>query len=162
MFGIGSRRLERKLRQHGKPARATVLSTRRKVSGLYQTSDPFYQSPPTEATRALWTMTVRVEPDGEPPFEATLDAWLWEAERPRMEWLIPVLYDPSDHRKVVFDHSAEARNAANQATFDMRERWMQEQARNPLDRLTELMQLRDSGALSDADYEAQKRKLLGL
>ena len=62
VFGIGSRRLKRKLRQHGKPAMAMVLSTRRKVSGLYQTSDPFYQTPPTEATRALWTMTVSVQP----------------------------------------------------------------------------------------------------
>ncbi|WP_156623064.1 SHOCT domain-containing protein [Mycobacterium sp. 1164966.3] len=139
---------------------AMVLSTRRKVSGLYQTSDPFYQTPPTEATRALWTMTVRVQPDGEAPFEANLDAWLWEAERPRMDWFVSVLYDPSDHRRVVLDQSAEARNAASQATFEMRERWMQEQA-NPLDRLTELMRLRDSGALSNADYEAQKRKLLG-
>ena len=160
MFGIGSGRLERKLRQRGKPAMATVLSVRRKVSGLYNTSDPFYQSPPTEATRALWTMTVRVEPDGEPAFEAKIDAWLWETERPRMDWLIPVLYDPSDHRKVAFDHSVEARNAANHATFVMRERWMQEQA-NPLDRLTELTELRDRGALADAEYQAQKRKLLG-
>jgi hypothetical protein len=160
VFGIGSRRLERKLRRHGKPAMAMVLSTRRKISGLYQTSDPFYQSPPTEATRALWTMTVRVQPDGEAPFEASLDAWLWEAERPPIDWFVPVPYDPSDHHNVVLDHSAEARNAANQATFDMRERWMQERA-NPLNRLAELMQLRDSGALSDADYDAQKRKLLG-
>jgi hypothetical protein len=160
VFGIGSRRLERKLRQHGKSALAAVLSTRRKVSGLYETSDPFYQSPPTEATRALWTMTVRVEPDGQAAFEAKIDAWLWESERPRMDWLIPVLYDPADHRRIVFDHSVEARNAANHATFVMRERWMQEQA-NPLDRLTELMELRDRGALADAEYESQKRKLLG-
>jgi hypothetical protein len=160
VFGIGSRRLERKLRQHGKPALAMVLSTQRKISGLYQTSDPFYQRPPTEATRAFWAMTVRVQPDCEPPFEANLDAWLWEAERPRIDWFVPVLYDPSDRRKVVFDHSAEARNAANQATFDMREQWMQDQA-SPLDRLTELMRLRDTGALSNADYEARKRRLLG-
>jgi hypothetical protein len=161
LYGIGSRRLERKLREQGKSAMATVLSSRRKVSGLYQTSDPFYQSPPTEATRALWTMTVRVEPDNEPAFEAKIDAWLWEAERPRMDWLIPVLYDPSDRRKVVFDHSVEARNAANHATFVMREQWMAEQAANPLDRLTELMDLRDRGALAEAEYQAQKRKLLG-
>lgn len=161
MFGIGSGRLERKLRQHGKPAIATVLSTRRKLSGLHETSDPFYQSPPTEVTRALWTMTVRVEPAGEPAFEAKIDAWLWESERPRMDWLVPVLYDPSDHRKIVFDHCVEARNAANHATFVMREQWMQEQAANPLDRLTELMELRERGALADAEYQAQKRKLLG-
>ncbi|HTQ17433.1 SHOCT domain-containing protein [Mycobacterium sp.] len=135
--------------------------TRRKVSGLYNTDDPFYQTAPTEATRALWAMTVRVEPHGEPAFEADIEAWLWESERPSMEWLIAVLYDPSDHGKVVFDHSAEARKAANQATFEMRERWMQEQAANPLDRLTELMALRDRGVLTGPEYEAQKRKLLG-
>jgi len=106
-------------------------------------------------------MTVRVEPHGEPAFEADIEAWLWESERPSMEWLIAVLYDPSDHGKVVFDHSAEARKAANQATFEMRERWMQEQAANPLDRLTELMALRDRGVLTGPEYEAQKRKLLG-
>jgi hypothetical protein len=160
VFGIGSGRLERKLRQHGKPAMATVLSTRRKLSGLHETSDPFYQSSPTEVTRALWTMTLRVEPEGEPAFEAKVDAWLWESERPRMEWLVPVLYDPSDRGKIVFDHSVEARNAANHATFVMREQWMQDQA-NPLNRLTELMELRDSGALADAEYQVQKRKLLG-
>jgi hypothetical protein len=160
VFGIGSGRLERKLRQHGKSAMALVLSTRRKVSGLYETSDPFYQSPPSEATPALWTMIVRVQPDGQAAFEARIDAWLWESERPRMDWLVPVLYDPSDHRKIVFDHSVEARNAANQATFVMREQWMQDQA-NPLERLTALMELRDSGALADAEYQAQKRKLLG-
>jgi hypothetical protein len=161
VFGIGNRRLERKLREQGKPAMAMVLSIRRKVSGLYKTDDPFYQTAPTEATRALWTMTVRVEPDSEPAFEASIEAWLWQAERPSMDWLIPVLYDPSNHGKVVFDHSAEARNASNQATFEMRERWMQEQAANPLDRLTELMALRDRGVLTGPEYEAQKRKLLG-
>ena len=106
-------------------------------------------------------MTVRVEPDNEPAFEARFDAWLWEAERPFLETVIPVLYDPSDRRKVAFDHSVEARNAANQATAVMRERWLEEHTANPLDRLTRLMESRDRGELTDAEYEAQKRKLLG-
>jgi hypothetical protein len=53
-------------------------------------------------------MMVRVEPGGEPPFDAELSGWL--KERPRV---VPVLYDPSDHRKVLLDKPAyEARKAA--------------------------------------------------
>jgi hypothetical protein len=161
VFGIGSRRLERKLRQRGKAAMATVLSTRRAMSGLYKSDDPFYQTPPTQATPDLWTMTVRVQPDGAPAFDAEIEAWLWQTERPWLNTVVPVLYDPSDHRRVVLDRSAEAQNAAQQATFAMRDQWLAEQARSPVDRLTELMDLRDRGALSAAEYEAQKRRLLG-
>jgi len=161
VFGFGGRRLERKLREHGRAAMATVLAARRTVSGLYQTSDWFYQSPPTQATRDMWTITVRVEPDGEPAFDVTIDAWLWNTERPWPNTFVPVFYDPADRRKVVLDHSVQALNAARQATFEARDRWLEEQAKNPLDRLTELMDLRDRGVLTDAEYEAQKRRLLG-
>jgi Short C-terminal domain len=161
VFGIGSRRLERKLRRHGTAAMATVLSTRRAMSGLYKSDDPFYQSPPTQATPDLWAMTVRVQPDGAPAFDANIEAWLWQQERPWLNTVVPVLYDPSDHRKVVLDRSAEAQKAAQQATFAMRDRWLAEQARNPVDRLTDLMNLRDRGVLTAAEYEEQKRRLLG-
>ena len=161
MFGIGGRRLERKLRQHGRAAMATVLSTRCTVGGGYSTNDPLYRRAPTQVIPALWKMALRVEPDGAPAFDAKIDAWLWDTERPWINTVVPVLYDPSDHRRVVFDHSVEARNAARQATFVMRERWMEEQAANPVDRLTELMDLHDRGVLTDAEYEAQKQKLLG-
>ena len=161
MFGIGSRRLERKLRQHGTPAMATVLSTRRAMSGFYKNDDPFYQTPPAQAAPDLWTMAVRVQPDGGPAFDAAIEAWLWQRERPWLNTVVPVLYDPSDHRKVVLDRSAEAQNGAQQATLAMREQWLAEQARNPVDRLTELMNLRDGGVLTAAEYEAQKRRLLG-
>lgn len=100
MFGIGGRRLKRKLRRHGKAA--------------------------------PWLNTV-----------------------------VAVLYDPSDQRKVILDRSPEAQKAAKQATFAMRDRWLEEQARDPVDRLTELMDLRDRGGLTADEYEAQKRKLLG-
>ena len=77
-----------------------------------------------------------------------------------------LLFPCSDHlfldrRKVVLDHSVQALTAARQATFEARDRWLEEQARNPLDRLAELMDLRDRGVLTDAEYEAQKRRLLG-
>jgi len=140
---------------------ATVLSTRRAMSGFYKNDDPFYQTPPAQAAPDLWTMAVRVQPDGGPAFDAAIEAWLWQRERPWLNTVVPVLYDPSDHRKVVLDRSAEAQNGAQQATLAMREQWLAEQARNPVDRLTELMNLRDGGVLTAAEYEAQKRRLLG-
>src|SRR5690349_1407906 len=76
VFGIGLRRRERRLRQRGIQAMAMVLTTRRKVSGMYKTDDPFYQSAPTQATPSLWEATVRVQPDGERPFDAHLEVWL--------------------------------------------------------------------------------------
>jgi Short C-terminal domain len=161
VLGFGSRRLERKLRQHGKAAMATVMSTRRAMSGVYQNDDPFYQSPPAQATPDLWTMTVRVQPDGAPAFDAEIEAWLWKTERPWLNTVVPVLYHPNDHRKVVLDRSPEAQNAAERATFAMREQLLAEQATSPVDRLTELINLRDRGVLNAAEYEAQKRRLLG-
>jgi hypothetical protein len=140
---------------------ARVLFTRRKVSGLYRSNDAFYQSPPVQATRALWTISVRVEPAAGPAFDARIDAWLYDTDRPWADTLIPVLYDPADHRKVVFDHSVEARNAAQQATFAMREQWLKEESRSPVDRLTELMQLRERGEITEVQYEERRRKLLG-
>lgn len=161
MFGNSGRRRERKLRQHGKPAMATVLSARRRMSGLYKGDDPFYQRQPTQVTPSLWTITVQVEPDGVPAFEAEIRAWLFDTERPMQNTVVPVLYDPSDRRTAVLVTSPEAQNAARQATIVMRDRWFEEQAKNPVDRLTELMELRDRGMLSDAEYADQKRKLLG-
>jgi len=47
---------------------------------------------------------------------------------------------------------------AQQATFVTRERGLEELARNPVDRLTELMNLRDRG---DLTAEALRQKLIG-
>ena len=105
MFG-SRRRLERKLRAHGKAAMATVLATRVAVGGGYSTNDPMYRRTPTQVIPALVKMTVRVEPDGKPPFDAEIDAWLMDTERPWINTAVPVLYDPTDHRKVLFDKSA--------------------------------------------------------
>jgi hypothetical protein len=143
VFGNGGRRRERKLRQHGKPAMATVLSARRKMSGLCKSDDPFYQSQPTQVTPSLRTVTVRVEPDGVPAFEAQIKAWLFDTQRPMQNTVVPVLYDPSDHRTAVLVTSPEAQNAARQAIIEMRDRWLEEQAGNPVDRLTELMETRE-------------------
>jgi hypothetical protein len=168
--------LERKLRRRGKTAMATVLSLRQYPDN--------WGPGPTGSGYFLCKMTVRVEPDDEPPFEAKIDTWLLRPDL--VVWvggLVSVLYDPSDHRKVVFDHSIiEAQRVAKRADMAMRARmWSEQQAAgtvgmaggtshawtgapasgDPLDRLSKLADLHDRGALTDAEFEAQKQKLLG-
>jgi hypothetical protein len=102
------RRRERELREHGKAAMATVLSTHETVGGGYSGDGvmPGHQDIP-----GLWKVTLRVMPDDEPAFEATIHAFLMDNKVPEGD--VPVLYDPSDRRKVVLDHSVEAQNAAS-------------------------------------------------
>jgi hypothetical protein len=111
-------------------------------------------------------MTVRVEPDDAPAFDAKIFAWL----KDRPFWVVGVLYDPSDHRKVVVDRSVDARRAAERESF-LRAQALRPQASgtvsppasgdDPLDRLSKLADLHERGALTDAEFEAQKHKLLG-
>jgi hypothetical protein len=82
---------------------ATVLSTRRKLSVMYKTNDPFYQGAPEQVTPDLWVLSVRVQPYAQPTFDAHIEAWLTDALRPWMNTVIAVLYDPSDPGKVVLD-----------------------------------------------------------
>jgi hypothetical protein len=43
----------------------------------------------------------------------------------------------------------------------MSDRWLEEQVRNPVHRLTELMNRRDPGDHTADDYEALRQRLLG-
>jgi hypothetical protein len=111
-------------------------------------------------------LTLRVEPDDAPPFDAETSAWL----RDRPLWVVGVLYDPSDHRKVVLDWSPEAQSAAVQESL-LRGQLLgpltpkpanpAPKADDPLDRLSKLADLHERGALTDAEFEAEKHKLLG-
>jgi hypothetical protein len=153
-------RLERKLREHGKAALAAVLSARVRVPGVTLTTRINLGPRRQETGPILWKMTVRVEPDGEPAFDAKISAWLKDEGYERS--VVPVLYDPFDHRKVMFDRSVEARNAARQAEYAMRDRWVEEnRPANPGDLLKQLIDLHDRGKVTDAEFEAYKQKLFG-
>jgi len=98
--------LERKLRRHGRAALATVLSARVRLPAPTRTTR--INDGPMSRKKlgpSLWKMTVRVEPDDGLAFDAKTSAWL----KDRPLWVVGVLYDPSDHRKVVIDRSVEAR-----------------------------------------------------
>jgi hypothetical protein len=177
MLGLES--LEQKLREgNGKTARATVLTAKDGVamqySGIHNNNGGFGG---TDITRHHYTL--RVEPEGEEPFEAKIVIRADKLGGPAMAWRLSpgataaVLYDPDDHRKVAFDVAA--MQAANQgrrhSIVELAAAAAAEQLSVPpvksvsdpgseIDQLKELADLRDRGALTDAEFEAEKSKLL--
>jgi hypothetical protein len=103
--------LERKLRKNGKSAMATVVSYERTKSGpmVYGAS-----------RKSLCTLRLRVAPDGEPAFEVTTEAWLTGTEGAHDGMVVPVLYDPSDHSKLIVDQSDAAWKDADRETMRAR------------------------------------------
>ncbi len=55
-------------------------------------------------TEIRWKLQLRVTPDSEPPFEASVTALLPQLTRPRPGMRLPVLYDPQDHSRIQLDH----------------------------------------------------------
>ncbi|OBB67964.1 SHOCT domain-containing protein [Mycobacterium sp. 852014-50255_SCH5639931] len=59
-------------------------------------------------TEVRWKLLLRVTPDAEPPFEASLTALLPQLSPPRPGMRLPVLYDPKDHSRVQMDRQPAA------------------------------------------------------
>lgn len=55
-------------------------------------------------TEVRWKLRLRVTPDAEPPFEASVTALLPQLAPPRPGLRLPVLYDPKDHGRVEIGH----------------------------------------------------------
>ena len=97
-------RLERKLKeQGGKRAWATVLESKKEWTGSGGWNVAVGQAG-SFTTHAK--LRLRVEPDGEPPFETTVkqvfnDASGWRV--PGEGYSVPVVYDPHDHSKLALD-----------------------------------------------------------
>lgn len=109
MFG-NHQLLERTLRRSGRSGLATVVSCHRLMSS-HTSYNGGVPSP-----RALVRVVLRVEPDGEPAFETTTEHWFTGTEGAREGMKVPVLYDPSDHRKLVVDESDEHGSPPNAKT----------------------------------------------
>jgi hypothetical protein len=201
-----NKRLERKLRGHGgERAWATVLESEKEWASTGGTNVSPGQAGSITIHQKL---KLRVEPDGEPPFEATVkqvfnDSYGWHI--PQEGWSVTVIYDPNDRSKLVIDletmpvrPGADRDEAADRHERVMarmqdpaawREQLEQMKANaaaqtesavafreqlaagfsaprgvapvDVADQLTKLADLRDRGALTDAEFEAQKAKLLG-
>lgn len=198
-------RLERKLKeQGGARAWATVLESKKEWASAGGTNIAPGQAGSITTHQQL---TLRVEPDGEAPFETTVkqvfnDSYGWHI--PREGYSVTVIYDPTNHSKLVIDLEAmpvapgvdrdeavarHARVIGRSQDPDARRQQIEEmkakaaaqvqgaaamqemmakavpQAATPgpdvADELTKLADLRDRGVLTDAEFEAQKAKLLG-
>jgi hypothetical protein len=71
---------------------------------------PTGNSPAAEVQnqKILWKLVLQVEPEGEEPFEARVEemlSWNETVEPSERHNRFVVLYDPSDHAKVVIDES---------------------------------------------------------
>jgi hypothetical protein len=149
--------LEEKLRDGGgRSARATILKAKKRWYSSGMSSNL--------GSVQYYRLKLRVEPDGEPAFEADADAnsnylgILFEEGA-----TLRVLYDPEDHSEVAVDQQAgvaemleEAKAAKDPDTGSVAHT-----ASDPIDKLKELADLHDRGALTDAEFETQKAKLLG-
>jgi hypothetical protein len=114
MFGHHELR-ERKLRKSGKAAIATVLECRQ-TNWSETTGNPGLVG----NTKVECKLKLRVEPDGESPFEAATDSLFGQFSIPSVGMPLQVLYDPSNHKKVAIDHSDAAEQATANAMIDQR------------------------------------------
>ncbi|MHB8695708.1 MAG: SHOCT domain-containing protein [Solirubrobacteraceae bacterium] len=202
MFG-NKKKLETQLAQQGGTvAWATVIDAKDKWASA-RTDGLGGVSNRTDHMR----VSLRVEPDGQEPFEATLSQ-AFKGRIPMKGWQCKVIYDPSDPSKIAIqedtitppgiDHDRaervavsrkemmDAARSGNIAEYveDMKAKALSGQlggfvmvdgqvvsggqaagapapAKPDLaDQLTKLADLRDRGVLTDAEFEAQKAKLL--
>jgi Short C-terminal domain len=102
-----NKRLERKLKEHGgKRAWATVVESKQE----WASSGSVNVAPGQAGSITIHQqLKLRVEPDGETPFESTVkqvfnDSYGWHV--PQEGYSVAVLYDPNDHAKLVIDLEA--------------------------------------------------------
>ena len=94
MFGNKKKLVEQLTESGGKIAWATVIE-----------ADTRWRSSSSSGFNASMNVTdhmkvtVRVEPDGEPPFEATFSQ-AFKGSEPMQGWQCKVIYDPGDHDKI--------------------------------------------------------------
>jgi hypothetical protein len=201
MFGH-NKRLERQLKEKGKSSWATVLESKRE----WASTGGVDKSPGQAGSITIHQkFRLRVEPEGEPPFEATVrqvfnDSLGWHI--PQEDWSVGVFFDPLDHSKVVIDvdkmpvgpgmnreeavarhqramawqndpiarrqQIAEMQAQASSRAQEVRPGGAAAHAWDPAakvdvaDQLTKLADLRDRGVLSEAEFEAQKARILSV
>ena len=183
MLGKPSRRTRKRLEEAGKKANATVIEIAEKGMAVTHGAEGVVSN--TEL--ALKTkLNVHAE---EGDFEVRETFRYPQLGVPSAGMEIPVIYDPEDHDKIMLDESPEAQQSAALAGAGIdassiqeaiaNAQQMQQQAmqgnlpgqaaggfavpgqQDPVDKLEKLQALKEKGALSDSEFEAQKAKILG-
>jgi Short C-terminal domain len=188
MLGKPSKRLKKQLEESGKRANATVIEIAEKGMAVTRGAEGVIGN-----TELALKTHLRVQPDDEPEFEVKKRFSYPQLAVPSAGQTVPVIYDPSDHDKIIVDHSPAAQQSAafQAAGIDagqigqlmeqaqqLRAQAGQAQAGAPgmgqmpgtspapaqpdtVGQLERLAKLKESGALTDAEFEAEKAKILG-
>jgi hypothetical protein len=164
-------KLESRLRERGRRAPAEILEC--SVSATI--SDGMNLA---ARVQAVCKLRLRVEPPGEAPFEAEVKQRFGQFAIPAPGTRVEALYDPDDHGKLVVEaDSIAATQAEGVPVTELMQRAMADPAKfseemlgragaapeaaDPLVQLERLDALRQRGALTDEEFQAQKKRLLG-
>ncbi|MEX2194588.1 MAG: SHOCT domain-containing protein [Thermoleophilaceae bacterium] len=121
-----------------------------RIVGIEDTGVTVNNSPRAE-------IILRVEPDGEEPFEVRKKLMISRVQLPRIGEPVEVAYDPDDHEQFTFrvpdltDDAARAFAAGAAA----------QPADDPLDRIQKLHELHEAGALTAEEFAREKAQVLG-
>jgi hypothetical protein len=130
----------------GRIAWATVLEAREK----WQSETPGLSDVKITSHMHL---KLRVEPEGEPAFEASFGQALTQTV-PITGWICKVVFDPADRSKIAMIDGTAVRPAAAPVQA------VAPPDHSPVDQLTKLAELKDRGELTDAEFQSAKAKLL--
>jgi hypothetical protein len=100
MLGKPSRRTKRKLEEHGTRAPATVVEIAERGMAVTSGAEGIVAN-----TEVMLKTKLRVEPEDEPAFEVEERFRYPQLAIPSVGSRLAVLYDPSDHDKVMIDRS---------------------------------------------------------
>jgi hypothetical protein len=103
MLGKPSRRTRHRLEDHGKKAPATVLEVGKR--GMAITTGSGQLVADTEVSLKL---NLRVEPEGEAPFEVWTKMRFPQLGVPRAGSKLAIIYDPEDHESIMRDDSPQS------------------------------------------------------
>ena len=150
--------------ESGQPAQALVLSI----------GTPKWQDASGSVLTHDYELDVRPD-DGSPSFRTTVRDAFGISMAPRVGHVLAVKFSPKSH-KVAFDLEGDPRYDLEAATAAPTPSWPGEAptppappappaaspvAPGPLDRLEQLVRLRDAGALTPEEFEAEKARVLG-
>jgi hypothetical protein len=183
MLGKPSKKLINQLQENGKHANATVVEIAERGMAVTRGAEGVVAN-----TEIALKTHLRVEPDDEPAFEVKKRFSFPQMAVPAAGQTVPVLYDPSDHDKIIVDYSAGAQQGAAFASAGIdpnqisqliqQAQQMQGQSGqlgaipgttpppaqpqvDPVAQLEKLAKLKESGALTEAEFEAEKAKIIG-
>jgi transposase-like protein len=181
MLGKPSKRVKKDLEENGKRANATVVEIAEKGMAVTRGAEGVIGN-----TELALKTHLRVQPDDEPEFEVKKRFSFPQLAVPSAGQTVPVLYDPNDHDKIIVDYSPEAQQSAaftaagidpNQISQLMQQAQQMQGGMgqmpgatapapaqpqpNSVEQLEKLAKLKESGALTDAEFEAEKAKILG-